>query len=114
MKNLEQLARELELSEERLAHKLDAFLIFAQVQLANLEDAIEKRQYKKIARYAHKISVKAAKLNLDQIYIHTAHIEILAMFKRDTDYMLLFNELQEALFQLHEEFAEAKILFPAR
>jgi len=114
MKNLEQLAHELGLSEERLIHRLDAFLIFAQVQLANLEDAIEQKQYKKIVRYAHKLSVKAEKLNLDDIYIHTEHIEVLAMFKRDTDYMLLFNELQEALFQLHEEFAETKIVFPAR
>ncbi len=114
MKDLEQLANELNLSEERLIHKIDAFLIFAQVQIANLEDAIEQKQYKKIVRYAHRLSVKADKLNLDEIYIHTEHIELLAMFKRDTDYMLLFNELQEALFQLHEEFSEAKIVSPAR
>ncbi|RUM65923.1 MAG: hypothetical protein DSZ05_05210 [Sulfurospirillum sp.] len=114
MKDIEQLAHTLGLSEERLMHKLDAFLIYAQVELANLEDAIEQKKYKKIVRHAHKLSVKADKLNLDEIYIHTEHIEILAMFKRDTDYMLLFNELHEALFKLHEEFAEAKMLFPAR
>lgn len=114
MKNLEQLAHELNLSEEKLVHKLDAFLIFAQVQLANLEDAIEQLQYKKIVRYAHKLSVKAAKLNLDEIYVHTEHIEILAMFKREADYMVLFNELHKAIYQLHEVFAEARSALPAR
>ena len=69
MKDLEQLANELNLSEERLIHKIDAFLIFAQVQIANLEDAIEQKQYKKIVRYAHRLSVKADKLKLDEIYI---------------------------------------------
>ena len=114
MKDLEQLAQELDITEERLIHKLDAFFIFAQVQLANLEDAIEQKQYKKIVHHAHKLSVKAEKLNLDEIYIHTEHIEVLAMFKRDTDYMLLFNELQETISQLYEAFAEAKIAFPAK
>jgi hypothetical protein len=114
MEKWKKLASELNITEEKLISKLETFLVYAQVQLANLEDVIEQKQYKKIAKFAHNISVKAAKLNLDEIYVHTEHIEILAFFKRDTDYMLLFGELQEALHTLHEEFVNTRELLPAR
>ena len=100
----EKVAQKLDISEEEVLIKLDAFLIYAQVQLANLEDAIERRKFSKIVKFAHKIGVKASRLELYQISVNTEHIEILALFKRDTDYMLLFEELREAISQVHEAF----------
>ncbi len=101
---LEKLSKTLDMPEEKLYQKIDTFLIFAQVQLANLEDAIERKKYGKIVKYAHKIGVKASKLELEDIYIHTEHIELLATFKRDTDYMVLLEELRKAIYALYEEY----------
>ena len=109
----EKLASRLGISESKLHEKIDNFLIYAQVQLANLEEAIEQKKYGKIVKYAHKIGVKAAKLELEDIYIHTEHIELLATFKRDTDYMLLFEELRAAIQTLHKAHRSATAQLPA-
>ncbi len=114
MERYKGLASELKISEEKLIAKLDTFFTYAQVQLANLEDAIAAKKYEKIVRFAHKIGKEAAKLNLSEVFVHTEHIEILATFKRDTDYMQLFEELQQTLLELHETFVEARTLLAAR
>ena len=97
------LLKKLNISEEEAMIKIDGFLIYAQVQLAHLEDAIERKKFSRIVKFAHKIGTKAAKLELYQVSVHTEHLEILALFKRDTDYMLLLEELRETLIQVHQE-----------
>ncbi len=102
MLDIDTLSKRLKISQEQALEKFEHFLEYAQIQLANLEDAIEAENYSKMIKYCHRIGKKASKLELNFVTIHTEHIEILATFKRDTDYKILFEELRASIQKVHE------------
>ncbi len=102
MLDIDTLTKRLKISEEKVLERFENFLEFAQVQLANLEDAIEMKNYSKMVKFCHLIGKKASRLELSYVTIHTEHIEILATFKRDTDYKILFEELRSSIQKVHE------------
>ncbi len=102
MLDIDTLAKRLKISDEKVLEKFENFLEYTQVQLANLEDAIEVKNYSKMVKYCNLIGKKASRLELNYVTIHTEHIEILATFKRDTDYKILFEELRSSIQKVHE------------
>ncbi len=103
MIDIKALAIQHNISAEALLSRLQDFLIYAQVHLAELEDAIDSREFYSIVRHAHKIASRAERLGLGHITLHTEHIEILATFRRDTEYEILFEDLRQSLIQLQTQ-----------
>ena len=87
---------------------LEDFLIYAQVTLANLDDAIYSDNMKGITKFSQELYIKADTLQINPISLIAKEIALRASLKRDANYTALFNELRESLRVLEERFTLSK------
>ncbi len=84
--------------------EIEDFLIYAQVKLANLEDATYSDNLKGIAKYSQEIYEMADKLHISPISILAKEIALKASLKRDSDYSKLFDDLRESIYMFDQTF----------
>ncbi len=87
---------------------LEDFLIYAQVTLANLDDAICTDNMKGITKFSQELYLKADTLQVNPIALIAKEIALRASLKRDADYTALFDALRESLLVLEERFTLAE------
>ncbi len=80
-------------------------LIATQVYLADLEDAIAQSDYPAMRHAAHRVAEHALSAGYADVTRYTEQIELLSTFRRDTDYMEIFEALRATL---HRHYRSAR------
>ncbi len=101
---MREITRTLSLSEEEVLVHIEESLTVAQVWFAELEDATMMKDFTKMRHAAHQIAVEVQRLHLCEIMRQTEEIELLATFKRATDYRPLLEALHKNLYNLFTLF----------
>ncbi len=86
-------------------HQIEDFLTYAQVKLANLEDATDSDNLADIAKFSQEIHEHANRLHITQISSIAKEIALRASLNRKSDYDRFFDQLRESIYILDQEFS---------
>jgi HPt (histidine-containing phosphotransfer) domain-containing protein len=95
------LTQELMLTHEELIMLLELFIAKMKKQLPELRDAIEAKDYKKIASIAHSIKGSSSNFRVESIFKNSADLEKMAREESNLfDHMSIFQKIQKRVEEI--------------
>ncbi len=99
--NCEKLNQELMLESDELVMLIELFIKKMAKQMPELEDAIKRRDYKKIALIAHSIKGSSGNFRLEEVQEDSSKIEKMAKnSESDYDYESVFEKIKNRLSKI--------------